>query len=72
MYANLKKELMQKGISVTAAAALIGMPEPTFRTKLNGRAQCGFSIEEAFCIKENIFPERDLVYLFTKAKTDIA
>ena len=45
MYQNLEKCLKQKGLSVNAAAKVIGMPEATFRTKLGGRS---FSIDEAF------------------------
>ena len=35
MYNVLEKELKAKGISINAAAAAIGMPEPTFRGKMN-------------------------------------
>lgn len=61
MYVNLERCLKQKGLSVNAAARAIGMPEPTFRTKLNGRE---FSISEAFSISDNLFPEYDFRYLF--------
>ena len=33
MYQNLLDNLKKKGISINAAATLIGMPEATFRTK---------------------------------------
>ena len=64
MYPNLISALKSKGISNTAAATVIGMPEPTFRSKINGRSQCGFTIDEAFSIKSNLFPELDIMYLF--------
>lgn len=64
MYPNLIGALKAKGISNTAAAAIIQMPEPTFRSKINGRSQCGFTIDEAFSIKMNLFPELDIMYLF--------
>lgn len=64
MYINLINALKNKGISNTAAAATIEMPEPTFRSKISGRSQCGFTIDEAFKIKDNLFPEMDLTYLF--------
>lgn len=64
MYANLKASLDKKGLSNNAAAKLIDMPEPTFRTKLNDRS---FTVEEAFTIKEHLFPEMDFFYLFKRA-----
>lgn len=67
MYVNLENELKRKGISVTAAAATVGIPEATFRSKLKGLRECGFTVEEAMHIKNNLFPEMDFVYLFTKS-----
>lgn len=61
MYANLIDSLRKKGISINAAAAAIRMPESTFRTKANDRS---FSVEEAYLIKDNLFPEVDMRYLF--------
>lgn len=65
MYKNLDKELKAKGISVNAAAAAIGMPEPTFRGKMNV-AERSFSFDEAVNIKLNLFPELDIFYLFAR------
>ena len=65
MYKNLENELKRKGLSVNAAAAAIGMPEPTFRGKLSVKER-SFSIEEAIKIKLNLFPELDIMYLFKK------
>ncbi|MBR3421513.1 MAG: hypothetical protein IKG98_05565 [Ruminococcus sp.] len=65
MYINLENELKKKGLSVNAAAAAIGMPEPTFRGKLSVEDR-SFSIEEAIRIKLNLFPELDIFYLFKK------
>lgn len=64
MYTNLKNSLNQKGLSFNAAARILGMPEATFRTKVCERS---FSVEEAFTIKENLFPELDFSYLFKKS-----
>lgn len=64
MYANLLENLQRKGISINAAALAIGMPEATFRTKIQDRS---FYVEEAFYIKENLFPELDFKYLFKRA-----
>lgn len=63
MYANLLENLQRKGISINAAALAIGMPEATFRTKIQDRS---FYVEEAFYIKENLFPELDFKYLFKR------
>ena len=64
MYTNLKECLNKKGLSFNAAAKIHGMPEPTFRTKVQERS---FSVEEAFAIKENLFPELDFAYLFKRS-----
>ena len=65
MYENLKNALKAKGISNNAAAAAIGMSEPTFRGKMTIRDR-SFSIEEAINIKMNLFPEMDMMYLFQR------
>lgn len=63
MYKNLLENLKKKGISINAAAAVIGMPEATFRTKAYERS---FYFEEAMKIKRNLFPEMDICYLFCR------
>lgn len=68
MYANLLDSLKRKGLSLNAAAAAVGMPEATFRTKAQDRS---FYFEEAIAIKRNLFPEMDLAYLFEKTESDI-
>lgn len=69
MHKNLEKALRAKGISNNAAAAAINMPEATFRGKMNiaGRS---FSIEEAIRIKNNLFPEMEVSYLFKSELLD--
>lgn len=67
MYANLSEAIKKKGISLNAAAAAIGMPEATFRTKLNGRS---FYVDEAFAVKRELFPEMDLAFLFERTAED--
>lgn len=44
------------------------MPESTFRKKVNDRC---FSVEEAFLIKDNLFPEADMRYLFDIAPAQV-
>lgn len=72
LYENLSTALKSKGLSLNAAATILGMPEPTFRAKLSGRSQCGFSIDEAFTIKRNLFPEMDISYLFARDEPSIS
>ena len=69
MYSNLAKELKKKNISYYAAGAAIEMPEPTFRSKIEGKVQIGFSVDDALKIKDNLFPEMDIAYLF---RNDVA
>ena len=66
MYANLHDSLKKKGLSVNATALAIKMPESTFRKKLFERE---FSIEEAYKIKDNLFPEMDMRFLFENSKS---
>ncbi|MBR0530011.1 MAG: helix-turn-helix transcriptional regulator [Ruminococcus sp.] len=65
MYNHLAEALKKKGLSINAAAAAIGMPEPTFRGKMSVPDR-SFSIEEAIKIKLNLFPEMDIQFLFEK------
>ncbi len=67
MYTNLNDSLKRKGLSMSAAANLLSIPEATFRTKLQERS---FSVEEAFRIKTNLFPEFDIFYLFKRDAND--
>lgn len=66
MYSHLCEAMRSKGLSHRAVSAAIGMPEPTFRSKINGKTGSGFTVEEAFAIQEHIFPEMNLHYLFAR------
>jgi len=68
MYENLIRALKAKGISNNAAAAAIGMPETTFRSKIT--TERSFYIEEALQIKANLFPEMEISYLFQRTEAD--
>lgn len=72
MYSNLIEALKAKKISFYAAGAAIDMPEPTFRSKAEGTVQCGFSIDDAFKIKYNLFPEYDIEFLFKREEKNAA
>ena len=62
MKGNLKGAMQAKKISSAAMAALLGVTEKTVNNKLNGESE--FLLSEAMKIKENLFPEYDLGYLF--------
>lgn len=64
MYENLKIEMTKSGISQRTLSSVINVHENTVANKLNGDST--FSIEEAFAIKECLFPQCDLTYLFKK------
>lgn len=66
MYANLMDQLNKKSISINAAAKIIDMPEATLRTKIQSRS---FDVDEAFTLRDNLFPEFDMRYLFKKEET---
>lgn len=67
MYENLKTEMVKKGITQRALANILKIHENTVANKLTGESN--FSIEEAFIIKEYLFPQCDLTYLFKKTIT---
>ena len=60
---NLKKELAEKGISYTVVASLLGVSDKTAWNKVNG--ECEFTVSEALKVKQNLFPEFEISYLFS-------
>lgn len=62
MLGNFRKAMRDKGISAAAIAALIGTTEKTVNNKINGETD--FTLPEALAIRENLFPEYDLCYLY--------
>ncbi len=64
MYKNLEHEIAASGMSYRSVAAAIGMPESTFRGKMN---RGSFTVEEAFKIKQLLFPKYEYEYLFAEA-----
>ncbi len=62
MLENLKAAMRAKNISAAAIAKLIGTTEKTVNNKLNGITE--FTLKEALTIREYLFPEFDLYYLF--------
>lgn len=62
MLLNLKAEMARKCLTARDLAQVTGLSETTIRNKLAGRT--AFTIPEATKIKAELFPERDLQYLF--------
>lgn len=62
---NLKVEMFLHKISVEDIATLLNIHRNTASTKVNGKKP--FSIYEAFLIKEKLFPDAELKYLFDNA-----
>ena len=62
MLGNFRKAMRDKGISVSAIAALIGTTDKTVNNKINGDTD--FTVPEAILIRDNLFPEYDLCYLY--------
>ena len=64
MYSNLKAELTRKGITVKSVAQIWGVHENTAHNKINGVSP--ITIEEAFKLKAELFPDFEFTYLFAK------
>ncbi len=62
MLLNLKAEMARKRLTVKDLARVTGLSETSVRNKLAGRS--AFTIPEALKIKMELFPEKDLQYLF--------
>lgn len=60
---NVKKELSAKGISYTVVASLLGVADKTAWNKVKG--ECEFTVSEALKVKQNLFPEFEISYLFS-------
>lgn len=66
MLGNFRKAMKDKGISAAAIAALIGTTEKTVNNKIS--EETDFTLPEALCIRDNLFPEYDLCYLYKSCK----
>lgn len=62
MMENLKSAMAAKHISTVAIAGVLGCTEKTVYNKLNGNTE--FTLREALALKNEIFPEYDMTYLF--------
>lgn len=62
MLMNLRKAMDDKRISTLALAQVISVTEKTANNKIN--EQTDFTLREALAVKDNLFPEYDLCFLF--------
>lgn len=67
MYPNLDKEISGHKMSWRSVAKAVGMPESTFRDKIT---KGSFAVEEAFEIKNLLFPKYESEYLFERATNE--
>lgn len=67
---NLKKAMRDKGISIEAVAGLLQIHRNSASSKVNGATP--FTIDEAFQVKNKLFPEFDIGYLFGKLSDDFS
>lgn len=58
----LKGEMAKKDITIEEVSKLLGIHRNSVANKLNGDSS--FSIEEAFKIHQNLFPNLSMEYLF--------
>ncbi len=61
-YLNLKGEMAKKNITIEDISKLLNMHRNSIAKKINGPSS--FSIEEAFAIKKEFFPNCDMKELF--------
>ena len=63
MYNNLKAEMARHDMSAPDLARALGITEKTARNKLQGKTP--FTVPEAIIIQRDLFPQCDILYLFT-------
>ena len=66
MYLNLKTEMDRNGISIEKVAEILEIHRNSASNKINGDSK--FSIEEAFELRDRLFPYADVQYLFKKTR----
>lgn len=65
-YGNLRAEMARENVTITAIAQVIGVSRDTAGKKLAQKAP--IQLNEAFAIKNEFFPEKDVGYLFAEAR----
>ena len=66
MFPNLNAELARKGLDIEDIASVIGRDKRTARNKINGVNE--FTLVEVFAIRDNLFPDLSLEYLFKRLR----
>lgn len=64
MLNNLRAEMVRKNITVKEVADVLGVGNRATRDRLAGRVL--FSVDEALAVRDKLFPEMDIDYLFSK------
>lgn len=65
-YGNLLAEMARENITQNEIAILLGKTVSTTSKKINGKYP--FTLDEAVEIKENLFKDKDISYLFEKQR----
>ncbi|WP_304341540.1 hypothetical protein [Metaclostridioides mangenotii] len=66
-FSNLRAEMGRQQITIIDLADKIGVNRDTMSRKLSGKSP--LFLNEAFIIKREFFPEKDLYYLFKELAT---
>lgn len=64
MYRNLQELMDKEGITYTQIAKILNCQYQTVKDIVNGKINKGFSYEDACKIKNALFPNFDLEYIF--------
>lgn len=65
---NIKRVMRDKGISIEAVSAILNIHRNSAANKVNGFS--AFRVDEAFKLRDNLFPEYNIDYLFSPMKPD--
>lgn len=65
MYANLRRDLFNSGITQAQIAKLLGIGTNTVSKKMHGKTE--FKSSEMIAIKREFFPDKTLEYLFDES-----
>lgn len=68
MYKNLKAQMTAHNVTIEQMSRLLNVHRNTVANKLDGG---NFTVEEAFIIKEYMFRQFDLSYLFKREPSDM-
>ena len=65
---NIKKVMRDKSISIEAVSAVLSIHRNSAANKVNGIS--AFRVDEAFKLRDTLFPEYNIDYLFSPANQD--